>query len=246
MHIAIAISFGLAAAVPAALVAQIPDTYTNLQVLPEDITRNRLVGTMRGFALGLGVRCSYCHGEGQGAPGAFEGVDFASDSLETKRKAREMLRMVQAINRDFIPKAVTSGAALQVQCVTCHRGVSRPEPLEGVIARAVRTHGVPAAIEEYRALREEYYGSGSYDFGEQTLISAAGAVNSPGTRQQALDLLQLNLELHPRSANTHATIGQIHGAMGDTAAALTAFRRALEFRPGDRFLTEQIQRLGGG
>jgi len=41
--------------------AEIPDEFTNLEVLPEDITRGELVSIMRGFAGALGVRCNHCH-----------------------------------------------------------------------------------------------------------------------------------------------------------------------------------------
>ena len=50
------------ALLPAMVSAQrIPEEYTNLKILPEGIQRNELVGIMRGFAIGLGVRCSFCH-----------------------------------------------------------------------------------------------------------------------------------------------------------------------------------------
>lgn len=38
-----------------------PPDPTNLQVLPKDIPKAQLVQTMRGFAMGLGVRCEHCH-----------------------------------------------------------------------------------------------------------------------------------------------------------------------------------------
>ncbi|HXV14001.1 MAG TPA: c-type cytochrome, partial [Candidatus Krumholzibacteria bacterium] len=46
-------------AVPAP--AQIPDTFTNLKVLPKDIQKAELVGIMRGFSMALNVRCTHCH-----------------------------------------------------------------------------------------------------------------------------------------------------------------------------------------
>jgi hypothetical protein len=36
---------------------QIPDSFTNLQVLPPSIGRDSLVSIMRSFSLALGVRC---------------------------------------------------------------------------------------------------------------------------------------------------------------------------------------------
>ena len=41
--------------------AQIPDEFTNLKVLPEDIGKRDLVNIMRGFAGAIGKRCNYCH-----------------------------------------------------------------------------------------------------------------------------------------------------------------------------------------
>ena len=47
--------------VPAA--AQFPEKFTNLKVLPKDISRSELQSMMRGFAFALNVRCDHCHAE---------------------------------------------------------------------------------------------------------------------------------------------------------------------------------------
>jgi len=44
-----------------AVVAQFPEKFTNLKVLPMDISRKELESTMRGFAFALNVRCNHCH-----------------------------------------------------------------------------------------------------------------------------------------------------------------------------------------
>jgi len=115
------------ALLPAMVSAQgIPEEYANLKILPEGIQRNELVGVMRGFALGLGVRCSYCHTVSDGLDSPAD--DFSSDVKPTKLKARVMLRMVQAINRDHI--ATLPGRTepnVEVGCVTCH-GAGRARP----------------------------------------------------------------------------------------------------------------------
>src|SRR5690349_25068049 len=73
----------------------------NLKVLPADLSRDSVVKFMRFIvASGLGVTCSYCHG----APNVpFDSIDFASDERQTKRTAREMLRMVARINGELLP-----------------------------------------------------------------------------------------------------------------------------------------------
>ena len=112
----------LAAAAPAP--AQIPEKFTNLQVLPRDIPREELVRVMRGFTGALGVRCNHCH-VGPG-PATLEGFDFASDDKETKRVARVMMRMTQEINTRLLPQTGRSPLT-EVRCMTCHRGAAKPE-----------------------------------------------------------------------------------------------------------------------
>src|SRR5215831_12542946 len=81
--------------------AQFPDKFTNLKVLPSDISKHDLEQTMRGFAFALGVRCEHCHVEKK-APE--RGFDFAVDDKTEKKTARVMLQMVRAINHDYVAK----------------------------------------------------------------------------------------------------------------------------------------------
>ncbi|MFQ5421507.1 MAG: c-type cytochrome, partial [Anaerolineae bacterium] len=103
---------------------QIPDKFTNLQVLPEDISKQELIGNMRNFAIGLGVRCQFCHVGEEGQP--LSTFDFASDEKKTKKTARIMMQMVQNINGDHLEKISGRTRSIQVNCVTCHHGQSKP------------------------------------------------------------------------------------------------------------------------
>ena len=89
---------------------------TNLQVLPKDIPRPELTALMRSFTAALGVQCSHCH---VGTP-----QERAKDELQTKATARKMLKMVMAINGDYL--GVPAGEANKVTCFTCHRGALKP------------------------------------------------------------------------------------------------------------------------
>ena len=105
--------------------AQIPDKFTNLKVLSKDIGKKDLMGYMKNAAIGLGVRCTFCHvGEGDD----FSTFDFASDKKEHKKSARVMFSMVMQINQEFLPKvAHKSGQSAQITCITCHNGKEHPE-----------------------------------------------------------------------------------------------------------------------
>jgi len=94
---------------------------TNLQVLPAD-TNVRMV--MQGVAAGLGVECTFCHVQG----------DFAADDKEEKLIARQMMRMVQTINTDFLanlPEHEGEEEAPMATCMMCHRGSTHPMEEEG-------------------------------------------------------------------------------------------------------------------
>jgi hypothetical protein len=106
--------------------AQLPQKFTNLQVLPKDIPPAQLVATMKGFAQGLGVRCEHCHvGEGND----LSKFDFAADAKPTKATARKMIRMASVLNAEvatIVPPAADASGAARVTCFTCHRGATKP------------------------------------------------------------------------------------------------------------------------
>ena len=123
MRIATALSVVMLSA--AGISAQIPETFTNLQVLPKQIPRRDLVPIMRNFALNLGVRCQHCHvGEGDD----LSKFDFASDARPAKAVARKMLRMVTTINDQLLTGVGEPAPAgtQKVTCFTCHRGAIKP------------------------------------------------------------------------------------------------------------------------
>ena len=89
---------------------------TNLQVLPEGVDL-RMV--MQNISAALGVECSFCHVDG----------DRASDDIDKKVIARGMMRMMGAINNDFlanVPAREGRDGAARANCAMCHRGSSIP------------------------------------------------------------------------------------------------------------------------
>lgn len=72
---------------------RIPDTFTNLQVLPKDITKPELMRIMKGFSVTMEKRCSFCHV----ATDDLSEADFASDDKETKKKTRELMQLIRGV-----------------------------------------------------------------------------------------------------------------------------------------------------
>lgn len=85
----------------------------NLKILKPD----QVMPAMRSFTAALGVKCDFCHVQG----------DFASDEKEHKEIARKMLTMTHEINTHF------PDGKMHVSCYTCHRGAEEPamRPPEG-------------------------------------------------------------------------------------------------------------------
>jgi hypothetical protein len=202
-----------------------PDSLINTKVIPHTTPVIQVVGMMRDFAGGLGVRCHYCHVGEEGKP--LEQFDFAVDEKRTKLVARQMMRMVQDINSrlDTLPGRTNPGLA--VTCATCHRGAPRPVPLNVLMTEAALAGGADSAIRAYRALRQRHYGRDAYDFGEFSLSSAAFRLGRAGRFDDALALLRLNEELYPGSSGMYVFRGNINLMRGDTTAAETAFREAI-------------------
>ena len=203
-----------------------PDSFTNLKVLPKTISQRALIDTMRGFALALGVRCVYCHVGKEGQP--LDSVNFAADDKRPKKVARVMMHMVMHINEEHLadvpdrPKPV-----VVVRCATCHRGVAWPRLLDDDLTLVLADSGLDATVRRYRALRERYYGSGSYDFGELVLNQLARAEAQAQRLDNSLGLLRLNAEFYPGSAQIPFLEAEVYVQRGDTTAAIAGYRDAL-------------------
>ena len=203
-----------------------PDSFTNLKVLPKTIGKQELIATMRGFAVGLGVRCTYCHVGREGAP--LDSLKFASDDKRTKRAARVMMDMVKHINEEHLADVPERPEPhVVVKCETCHRGVARPRVLSDELALYLADSGLTVAARHYRDLRSRYYGSAAYDFREFPLVEVARSEARAGRAENAIGLLALSAEFFPTSGMTPAARGDVYLEKGDTALALASYREAL-------------------
>jgi hypothetical protein len=232
-----------------------PAAHQNLQVFAKDIPQAELLQIMQGFTQSLGVQCGYCHaaapppegrgragggGRGRGGPAA---LDFPSDQLPAKKKAREMLLMVRDINAR-IATAVGKSAdqTARVLCGTCHGGVAIPKPLGDILEETAAEKGAPAAIAQYKELRKQYFGARAYDFSEGSLIALAqrATTKTPG---DAMAWLQLNLDYFPLSASTYVAMSQVQRA-SDKDASVKSLEKALELDPQNaqaRRLLDQLK-----
>src|SRR6266852_1375339 len=97
----------------------------NIKVL-SGLPQSQLIPVMNFMSSSLGVRCTYCHVNKDGK------WDFVTDEKPEKNTAREMIKMVLAVNKD------TFRGNTEVSCYTCHRGRTSPVSIPSLpIAAAV-------------------------------------------------------------------------------------------------------------
>jgi photosynthetic reaction center cytochrome c subunit len=101
------------------------EQFKNIQVL-KGIPADQVIPAMQFIANSLHVECEYCHVERA----------FEKDDKEEKKTAREMMQMVQGINKNYFD------GHREVTCATCHNG--KPNP---VSSPAVADENTPPPLE---------------------------------------------------------------------------------------------------
>ena len=216
--------------VPAAAQQPAAPAAKNLQYFPKDISRDALIQRMRTFSFALDVRCQYCHAGGDGV--SFDGVDFASDEKPAKNKARAMLRMTDDINNTLLSKVPSRAEPrVDVTCVTCHHGLALPKSLQTTLSETIARDGVPAAVAQYRELRNTTGLSGKYSFDEWEINELARRLADANNPRAAIAMLEMNGEFYPKSAAIDLQIAELYFTLGDKDKALARYRSTLEKAP---------------
>ncbi|MDB5128447.1 c-type cytochrome [Mucilaginibacter sp.] len=117
------------------------EKFKNLKVLPKDISKEEMHKVMEEWEHALGARCSFCHVRNEET----KKMDFANDAKPEKAMAREMYKMTQAINKKYFHAKKDSTNRIMesnINCYSCHRGVSHPE-----VVRASELPRPPRAVQ---------------------------------------------------------------------------------------------------
>ncbi len=94
--------------------------FKNVKVL-KNIPADRLLPTMHFIEAGVGMNCGNCHVRDRE-----KGWQFDKDDKPEKRKARKMIEMMEAINKNSFK------GHQEVTCFTCHRGQPDPQKVPAV------------------------------------------------------------------------------------------------------------------
>jgi tetratricopeptide (TPR) repeat protein len=216
----------------------------NLKVLPNNVSPAELSQTMKSFAMGLGLRCNDCHVGEPNAP--LSNYDFAADDKVLKRKARVMLQMVKEINDVQLTRLdqFGTGARVEVECVSCHRGQSKPRLIQDVLAEKFADGGIEQVVTGYKELRNRYYGSHTFDFGEFVLpMFSRDNFKEKAQLADAVVLLKTNIEYFPESYFGYYALAEAYEMLEDKPNAIKSYQQALRLNPRASFLEQKIKAL---
>jgi hypothetical protein len=141
--------------------------------------------------------CLFCHEGSMDVPAAQ--WDYASDAKLNKRKARDMMAMVQDINSRLQNLEARVAPDFEVTCATCHAGRTDPRPLPAVLLGTYRAEGIANTIARYESLRQRYFGGDAYDFRFNTLVSVATTLVGENHLEDAIAIARLNESVFEQS-----------------------------------------------
>ena len=104
------------------------EAFKNIQVLKE-IPESKLIPAMFFISASLGVGCDHCHVTSDHGPWPLE-----KDDKDKKKTAREMIKMMRAINEQNFD------GRTEVTCATCHHGLADPMSVPPIPALGARSN----------------------------------------------------------------------------------------------------------
>jgi hypothetical protein len=157
--------------------AAVAQSRPNLRLL-KDVPESELFLVMNVVADGLGVHCDFCHVRREGV------WQWASDAKPEKAIGRDMIAMVQSLNR------TSFGGRAVVTCYSCHRGSLHVENLAPLPPKTVEERApqpaapLPAVEEVLRRYRNAIGANGKRD----TPLTITGTVERSEGRTGAFEV----------------------------------------------------------
>jgi outer membrane lipoprotein-sorting protein len=185
------------------------EVFQNVQVF-QGVPADELMAAMGYFSNALSANCTYCHVGGGGG-----GWDQYAVDIPTKERARQMVRMMNEINRTYF------GERRVVTCVSCHNGSNRPKTAMSIAA----VYGLEPT-DEPDTLPAQIPGMPSADEVLDTYVQALGGSErlaaltsfvATGTHLGFAEAEAVPVEIFARGPNQRTTV--IHNLGGDTTTA---------------------------
>jgi len=117
------------------------------------------------------------------------------------------------------------------------------EALSTVLQKIIDDRGIDAAVTEYRSLKERGFGD---------LYTSEGDLNDLGYRllgrkrvPEAIEILKLNVEAYPASANVYDSLGEAYAVSGNMPLAIQNYEKSLSLDPSNTNAAMMLKKLKG-
>ncbi len=116
------------------------------------------------------------------------------------------------------------------------------KPIKDYLYETIQNEGIDQAVSDYKQLKKEE--KELFDFSESQLNDLGYWLLKQKRYDEALKILKLNAEAFPKSANVYDSIGEVLLAKGDTAKAITYYKKSIELNPGNENGIKILKSLG--
>jgi pimeloyl-ACP methyl ester carboxylesterase len=84
-----------------------------------------------------------------------------------------------------------------------------------------------------------------YSHSEDDLNNWGYTLIKQGEKQKAVEVLKLNVQMHPGSANVYDSLAECYEGLGNKAQAITNYQHSLTLNPSNEHATERLRALQG-
>ncbi len=114
--------------------------------------------------------------------------------------------------------------------------------LSDMLMKTIGERGVDAAVEQFRQLKAS--GLGDVYTSESDMNGLGYQLLQLGKLREAVEILKLNAEEHPGSANAYDSLGEAYMLSGDKPLAIENYRKSLQLDPRNENAAKMLKSLG--
>ena len=116
--------------------------------------------------------------------------------------------------------------------------------IANALLNTIKEKDVASAVAQYRALKGGPTAN-EYDFGEAELNRLGYQLLSMKKVAEAIEILKLNVEMFPQSANVYDSLGEAYSANNDKELSIANYRKSLELDPNNANAKAHLGTLTG-
>jgi tetratricopeptide (TPR) repeat protein len=114
-------------------------------------------------------------------------------------------------------------------------------PIALVLLKTIQQKGVDAAVHQYHELKSR--AAAEYDFSEEELNTLGYQLLGMKQVKEAIEILRLNVQAFPKSANVYDSLGEAYLNTGDKPQAIENYQKSLQLDANNAGAVEKLKQL---